>query len=117
TAVAVLGIGVAVAWNVAPTVLRSVAVPAGLHVNLIGALILTTAHAVATCAAGAFGFLAVLGLREVTLAILGQALFQRISTTLQAALVVGLVTALLLLPGANGNVARNWMARGGLTAR
>jgi hypothetical protein len=36
---------------------------------------------------------------------------------LQAALVVVLVTALLLLPGAHGNVARNWMARGGLTAR
>jgi hypothetical protein len=117
TAVAVLGIGVAVAWNVVPTILRSVAVPAGLRVSLIGALILTTAHAVATCAAGAFGFLAVLGLREVSSAMVGPARFQRISATLQATLVVALATALLLLPGANGNVARNWMARGGLTAR
>jgi hypothetical protein len=116
-AAAVLAIGVSVAWNVVPTVLRLVAVPAGLHVSLIGALILTTAHAVATFTAGAFGFLAVLGLREVTAAIAGPARFQRISTTLQATLVVALVTALLLLPGANGNVARNSMARGGLTAR
>ena len=63
-----------------------------------------------TLAAGAFGFLAVLGLREVMSAIVGQARFRRISAALQAALIVALVTALLLLPGAT----RAWRATGWL---
>lgn len=116
-AVALLAAGGAIAWNVLPTLLRWVAVPAGLRVSIIGALTLSFAHGVATVAAGAFGFLAVLGLREVTVAIVGPAGFQRISAPLQASLLVVLVTSLLLLPGANGNVARKWMTPGGLTAR
>jgi hypothetical protein len=116
-AVAVLAIGVAVAWNLAPTLLRFVAVPSKLGVSFMGALTLTLAHGVTTFAAGAFGFLAVLGLREMMSALLGQALFQRISAALQAALVVPLGTALLLLPGAFTGVARNWLVQGGLLAR
>jgi hypothetical protein len=117
-AVAVLAIGVAVAWNLAPTLLRFVAVPSKLGVSLIGALALTLAHGVTTCAAGAFGFLAVLGLREMLSAIMGQARFQRISATLQAALIVGLVTALLVLPGAfAGGATRNWLAQGGVKSK
>jgi hypothetical protein len=116
-AVTVLATGVAVAWNLAPTLLRFVAVPSKLGVSVMGALALTLAHGVTTLAAGAFGFLAVLGLREVMSAILGHARFQRISAALQAALVVALATALLLLPGANASVARNWLARGSLTSK
>ena len=115
--VALLAIGVAVAWNLAPTLLRFAAVPSKLGVSLVGALALTLAHGVTTFAAGAFGFLAVLGLREVVSAIMGQARFQRISAAVQAALIVALVTALLLLPGAYTGVARNWLAQGGLTAK
>jgi hypothetical protein len=116
-AVAVLAIGVAVAWNLPPTLMRIVAVPAKLGVNLRGALALALAHGVTTVAAGAFGFLAVLGLREVMSAVVGQARFQRISAALQAALIVALVTASLLLPGAHTGVARNWLAQGGLTSK
>ena len=116
-AVAVLAIGVAVAWNLAPTLLRFVAVPSKLGVSLAGALRLTVAHGVVTLAAGAFGFLAVLALREVMSAIMGQARFQRISAAVQATLIVALVTALLLLPGAYTGVARNWLAQGGLRAK
>lgn len=116
-AVAVLAIGVAVAWNLAPTLLRFAAVPSKLGVSLMGALALTLAHGVTTLAAGAFGFLPVLGLREVMSAIMGQARFQRISAAVQAALIVALVTALLLVPGAYTGVARNWLARGGLMAK
>ena len=116
-AVAVLAIGVAVAWNLAPTLLRFAAVPPKLGVSLMGALVLTLAHGVTTVAAGAFGFLAVLGLREVMSAIMGQARFQRVSAAVQAALIVALVTALLLLPGAHRGVARNWLAPGGLAAK
>jgi hypothetical protein len=116
-AVAVLAIGVAVAWNLAPTLLRFVALPSKLGVSLMGALVLTLAHAAVTLAAGAFGFLVVLGLREVMSAVVGQTRFRRISAAVQAALVVALVSGLLLLPGAHTNVARNWLARGGLMTK
>jgi hypothetical protein len=117
-AVAVLAIGVAVAWNLAPTLLRFVAVPPKLGVSLMGALALTLAHGATTFAAGAFSFLAVLGLREMMPAMAGQARFQRISAAVQAALVVALATALLLLPGAyTSGAARNWLAQGGLMAK
>jgi hypothetical protein len=117
-AVAVLAIGVAIAWNLAPTLLRFAAVPSKLGVSLSGALALTLAHGVTTFAAGAFGFLAVLGLREVMSAILGPARFLRISAAMQSALVVALVTALLLLPGAfAGGGTRKWLAQGGLTSK
>jgi hypothetical protein len=117
-AVAVLATGVAVAWNLAPTLLRFVAVPSKLGVSLMGGLALTLAHGVTTCAAGAFGFLGVLGLREVMSAIMGHTRFQRISAALQATLVVAFATALLLLPGAyTGGVARNWLAQGSLMAK
>src|SRR5438552_1447519 len=110
-AVALLAIAAAVAWNLAPTLLRFTSVPSRLGVSLRGTLVLTVAHGVMTIAAGVFGFLVVVGLREVLWAILGQARFRRISAALQAALIVALVTALLLLPGITG-VARNWLAQG-----
>jgi hypothetical protein len=115
-AVGVLVVGVAVALNLGPTLLRFVAVPPGLRVGLMGSLALTLAHGVTTLAAGAFGFLAVMGLREVMSAIGGQAWLRRISATVQAALIVALVTALLLLPGITG-VARNLVAQGSLTSK
>lgn len=116
-AVGVLAVGVAVAWNLAPTLLRFVAVPARLGVSLTGALILTLAHGVVTVAAGVFGFLTVLGLREVTAAIAGPVRFHRISAFLQAALVVALVTAILLLPGAHTHIARDRLAHGGMQSK
>jgi hypothetical protein len=114
-AIAVLAICVAVAWNFAPTLLRFAAVPSKLGVSVRDVLALTLAHSVTTFAAGAFGFLAVLGLHEVMSAIMGQARFQRISAAMQAGLIVALVTALLLLPGAfAGGATRNWLAQRGL---
>ncbi|HVH26247.1 MAG TPA: hypothetical protein VM818_05790 [Vicinamibacterales bacterium] len=115
-AVALLAIGVAVVWNLTPTFFRFVTVPAKLPVSLVGLVTLTLAHGVVTLAAGAFGFLSVLGLREGMSAIVGPARFRRISAALQAALLVALVTASLLLPGAHAGVARNWLAQGGLAA-
>jgi hypothetical protein len=114
-AVVVLAVGVTVAWNLAPTLLRFAAVPSKLALSLRDVLALTLAHSVTTVAAGAFGFLAVLGLHEVMSAIMGQARFQRISAAVQAGLIVALVTALLLLPGAfAGGATRHWLAQGGL---
>lgn len=116
-AVALLAIGAALAWNFVPTVLRFVVIPPKLGVSFRGALALTLAHGVTTFTAGAFGFLTVMGLREVLVAILGPAWFRRISAVLQATLLVALVTALLLLPGIPMGTTGHWLAQGGLTSR
>ena len=116
-AVGVLAIGTDLAWNLAPTLLRSVAVPIKLSIGLKGALILTLAHGFVSLAAGAFGFLSVFALREVFSAVLGQDRFRSISPFLQGALVVVLTSALFLLPGSYGNVAHKWLAPNGSSAK
>ncbi|HJZ74020.1 MAG TPA: hypothetical protein VKE51_19910 [Vicinamibacterales bacterium] len=95
--------------NLGPTLMRAVAVPVRLPVTMVGGLKLTVAHAASALTAGAFGFVAVLGLREACRALLGPARFQRISAGVQGVLVVCLTTALLLLPGAYSRVAMTWM--------
>jgi hypothetical protein len=115
TAVAVFAVGAAVLWNLPPTLLRFAAVPSKLGIGVRDALVLTLAHGATTFAAGMFGFVAVLGVREVMSAILGRAQFQRISPAVQAALIVAVVTALLLLPAAFASgVARHWLAQADL---
>jgi hypothetical protein len=115
-ATALFAAAVLAAWNVFPGLLRFAAVPSGLRVGLAGSVTLTLAQAAVTLAAGAFGFLAVLGLREVAFAILGATLFRKISAAVQALLIVGLTTALLLLPGAS-DIAARWRTREKLAAR
>jgi hypothetical protein len=110
-ATALFASAVVVAWNLFPTLLRFAAVPIGLHIGLVGSAKLTLAQGVVAVAAGVFGFLAVLSLRESVFAILGSTRFRRISAALQASLIVMLTTALLLLPGVSG-VARQWRSDG-----
>jgi hypothetical protein len=112
-AVALLAAAILVACNAPPTLLRLAAVPLKLGIGLRGALVLTLAHGLATCAAGAFGFLAIFGLREGLLAVLGRDRFQSISSGLQAGLLIVLTSALLLLPVSSMDVARKWLAREG----
>jgi hypothetical protein len=100
------------ALSLGPTVLRSVALPVRLPVTMAGAVRLTVAHAFCATAAGAFGFVAVLGLRETCRAVAGTMKFRRISAGLQASLVVSFMTALLLLPGSYSRVALTWLTRG-----
>ena len=106
-ATALFAAAVVVTWNLFPTLLRAAAVPIGLRIGVAGSVKLTLAHAGATVAAGVFGFLAVLGLREIVFAIVGPARFRKISAALQASLIVMLTTALLLVPGVS-NVAKQW---------
>ena len=98
--------------NLGPTLMRAVALPVRLPVTMAGGLKLTLAHSACGLAAGAFGFVAVLGLREASRALLGPARFQRISAGVQGVLIVCLATALLLLPGAYSRVAMTWMTHG-----
>jgi hypothetical protein len=111
-AVLLFVVGFDVALMLAPSMLRVASLPVRLPVTLTGALVLTLAHAACAIAAGAFGFAAVLGLRETLRAVLGLAGFRKISAALQALLVVFLATSLLLLPASYGNVARSWLSGG-----
>src|SRR5581483_1512144 len=108
-AIALFAAAFDVGLAIGPTVMRIFALPVKLPVSMGGAIRLTAAQAVCTLAAGAFGFVLILGLRESFRAIAGPALFRRVSAPLQAALVVALLTALLLLPGSYSPVAMRWM--------
>jgi hypothetical protein len=108
-AVALFAAAFDVGLSLGPTVLRAAALPVRLPVTMAGALRLTAAHAFCAIAAGAFGFVAVFGLREMARALIGPARFQRISAGLQAALVVFFTTALLLLPGSYSRVGLTWL--------
>jgi len=116
-AVALVAVTTDAAWNLAPTLMRVVAVPLKLPIGLKGALTLTLAQGVVTLAAGAFGFLAVLALREGLTAVVGQQRFRAISSALQAALLVVLTSGLLLLPGSSTGVSRTWLAHESLATR
>src|SRR5262245_18754396 len=116
-AVALLAVGTAVACNLAPTLLRFAAVPINLRIGVRGSLIFVLAHGAVTFSAGAFGFLTIFGLRESLLAVLGQERFRSISSAVQAALLVVLTSALLLLPVGSMNVASRWFAAEGIASR
>ena len=116
-AIALLAVVTALAWNAFPILFRGVSLPLGLPVGLRGVVLLTIAQAVVTLAAGAFGFLAVYALREGLAAVLGPRRFTSVSSSVQAALVVMLTSALLLLPGTYTRVARTWLAREGPASR
>ena len=111
-AIVLFAAGFDMALSVGPTLLRAVALPVRLPVTMAGALRLTVAHAVCAMAAGAFGFIAVFGLRETCRALIGPRGFQRISAGLQACLVVFFMTTLLLLPASYSRVALTWLTRG-----
>jgi hypothetical protein len=116
-AVALVAAGTDVAWNLAPMLLRMPSLPLKLAVGFTGALRLTMAQAVVTLAAGAFGFLSVLAVRESLAAVLSQERFRSISSAVQAALLVALTSALLLLPAGSSRVAGTWLVRSDLAAR
>ena len=88
-------------FSLVASVLSSVFHPtlmvARLPIGMIPALTLIVVHLLVTLSAGLFGFASVLALREVLRATLGWR-FTRVSTGLQAALIVILVTTFLLMP-------------------
>jgi hypothetical protein len=110
TAIALLAAGTTLGWNFFPVVLRAAALPVGLPVGFGGVVVLTLAQAAATLGAGTFGFLAIFALREVLTALIGHERFRIVSPALQAVLIVGLTSALLLLPRSSTHTASTWMA-------
>ena len=101
--------GFAVALNVIPAMIHPVSAVSRLRPNTLQVGTLIAAHLTSTTAAAAFGFVAVLGLRELLHAILGTTLFRRISVVVRAGLVVALVTTLLLIPAMSFRVSTLWL--------
>ena len=116
-AVALLAAGTDIGWNLAPTLFRAWSLPLTLRPGFRGGIVLVLSHALTTLLAGAFGFLAIFALREGLTAVLGRKRFSLISSTLQAALLVVLTSALLLLPGSSARVARTWLAPDTITTK
>jgi hypothetical protein len=96
--------------SIIPSFVHPALMAAKLEIGISGALRLMIAQAAANLAAGAFGFVAVLALRDVIRALLGHERFRRVSALLQASLVLVLVTFFLLAPGLSSRVA--WVMEG-----
>jgi hypothetical protein len=112
SAMAVLAAAVLIALNGPPTLLHPSSAVAMLPAGFAQMFQLMLAHAAATGGAGAFGFCAVLALREVARALLG-AWWPAVSARLQAALILVLATAFLLTPAWLGNVPERLAAASG----
>jgi hypothetical protein len=74
-------------------------------VRLIGS------HAATVFMAGCFGFFGILALRGTLRLALGERRFQSVSSGLQSALVVGMVTGLLLVPTVRAHDVQAWAGR------
>jgi hypothetical protein len=113
----VFGTAFAVALNAVPSVLY----PLFLTMNLrgmhgIGVLRLMAGHATSMVMAGWFGFFGILAIRGTCRLFAGERGFQRLSSTVQSALVVGAITALLLAPTVRKTAVHDWVA-GATSAR
>ena len=99
----------AAALNVLPALIHPVSAVSRLRPGMLQLATLIAAHITSTTAAATFGFVAVLGLRELLHALLGTTAFRRISVVVRAGLVVALVTTLLLIPAMSFKVATMWL--------
>ena len=111
-ALLVLAAGFAAALNVVPALVHGIGAVSRLRPNLLQIGTLVAAHLVSTTAAAAFGFAAVLAVRELLHAVVGTTGFRRLSVLVRAALVVTLVTTLLLIPTMAFKVATLWLQGG-----
>ena len=99
----------AAALNVVPALIHPISAVSRLRPSMLQVVTLIAAHITSTTAAATFGFVAVLGLRELLHAILGSTAFRRVSVVVRAGLVVALVTTLLLTPVMSFRVANLWL--------
>ena len=99
-AVAILGGVVALAVNVAPSVVFPWLVGFSLDMSVAWLPVLAAAHAAFTIAGALFAYGVLIALRELLALALGPRWFGRVSPWVQGGLVVGLGSALLLLPAA-----------------
>ena len=114
TAVLVFALGLDLALNLLPSVIYQALLVSKIPVGLGGLVRLTIVHLTVGLGASAFGFFAVLAMRELLRLGLGPNLFARVSTFVQAGLVFLLLSAMLLMPAAASAVSAvgGWAARG-----
>ena len=107
----VFGAVIAIALNAVPSVLYPVFLTMNLRgMEARGILQLIAGHATSVVMAGLFGFFAILAARGICRLMAGERGFRRISSTVQSALVVFAVTALLLAPAVRKTVVHDWVA-------
>jgi hypothetical protein len=107
TAVAMFGAAVALAVNAFPTLVFPWMVSVSLRNMAVSNVFrMMVVHAAITVAAAAFGYLAVMAVRESLSAVLGPKLFTRVSPTFQASAIVLLGSLLFLVPPASTRVAQ-----------
>jgi hypothetical protein len=116
SAVAIVGAGVAIAVNAAPSIIFPwLMVFSFRQLEFTGMLGLMATHAVVGSAASVFGYLTVIALRETMVAVLGPRGFRRVSPWAQGALVVVLGGSILLLPPFANRIAQrgldDWRAK------
>jgi hypothetical protein len=116
-ALVLFAVGFALGLAIIPAIVHPALSAARLDIQIVDGLRLMAAHAAANLAAGGFGFLAVLALREAIRALIGQLRFRRVSAVLQASLVLILVTTFLLAPALTSRVAMTMDAEAGDAAR
>ena len=108
----IFGATLTVGLNAVPSVLY----PLFLTLNIRGTqgstvVRLIGAHAATVAMAGCFGFFGVLALRGTLRLLLGERRFHRVSSGMQSALVVGMVTGLLLVPTVRAHDVQAWTMR------
>jgi hypothetical protein len=99
----------AVATNAIPAVAFPMVFLSTVSIDLGRALWILGVHAAISVLASLFGFVAILGLREAIRLTCGDRVFRYLSAPLQFTAVLGLASALLLLPAIPSNTAMNWV--------
>ena len=108
SAVAILGVAVAIAVNGFPSFMFPWMLAFNFPQMVIEELLaLMVTHAAITVLAGLFGYLVVITLRESMVAVLGRRWFAIASPWAQGALIVVLGSSLLMLPTAADRIGRN----------
>lgn len=87
-----------IALNALPTLLHPALMAANLPLSPLMLLPLMAAHALSTMMAGALGFTAVVGLREILFLSLGQRRFQKVGGAARSALLFTLLVLLAMVP-------------------
>ena len=100
----------AVMLNGVPSMLFPLLTVSHFHVNIVAVVRMIVVHAAVTMGAGAYAFMTILLLRELLRTLLGPRWFRRVAALVQAVLVIGLGTTLLLLPAIASNVPAKWLA-------
>jgi hypothetical protein len=98
--------------NGVPSIVFPLLTVSHFHVSIVAVIWMIAVHGVVTVAAGAYAFLTILLLRELMRLVLPVKWFRRASAVVQAALVVGLGTSILLLPAIATSVPAKWLTSG-----